>query len=100
MASINTRPWRAKDYASVPQDDEPVELLPEPGQVPEEADGGGSSSRESLQQASSLLSAEHNEESYDSAEARVAHDTYDWNVDEEKSKSSFYLFLLTISIGG
>lgn len=100
MANINPEPWRARDYASVPQDDDLGEVFPEPYQVPGKIDNGDHQSSNPSQENSSLLSAKQTDDDADSAHGDLASDSLDWNDTEEKSKSAFYLFLLTVSIGG
>lgn len=100
MANSSPEAWRAKDYTSVSQNDEPVASSSEPYRVPGKADSAGGPSRESSQQDSPLLSAEDLGSDIDPALDGAAHDYVNWDDDREKSKSSFYLFLLTISIGG
>lgn len=99
MANTNPEPWRAHDYTSVPENDEPVEPFPEPEQVPGKADSSGGSSRESSQD-SPFLPPQYLENDRDPAHDGVASGHVDRNDDREKSKSSVYLILLTISIGG
>lgn len=100
MAHTNPEPWRANDYTSVPQNEEPVEPFLEHDRVPAKVDGAGGSSWEPSQQNSPLLPAEdvENDRGHDDDEAAISYDV--WQDDSEKSKSSFYLILLTISIGG
>ena len=105
MANINSESWRSKDYTSVPQHDEALETFPDTGQVPGKGGRTGSPSWEPSQQNSPLLSAEHideddDDDDNDPDQIGLAHGPVDWSNDREKSKSLFYLFLLTISIGG
>lgn len=100
MAHTNPGPWRANDYTSVPQDDEPADPSLESNHVPAKADGAGGSPREPSQQDSPLLSTQPLENDHDHAHDGVANGYVDWEDDREKSKSSFYLILLTVSIGG
>ena len=100
MAHTDQKPWRANDYTSVPQNDEPVESFLEPDEVPAKADGAGSSSWEPSQQNSPLLSAQHPENDRDHVQGSIVDSYIDLSDDRENSKSSFYLILLTISIGG
>jgi hypothetical protein len=100
MAITNPEPWRVKDYASVPQDDDLGEVFSEPYQVPGKVDNEGNHSADPLQENSSLLSAKPtDDDDADSAPGDSAHDSIEYDG-EEKSKSAFYLFLLTVSIGG
>ena len=100
MAPTNPDPWRANDYTSLPQNDESAEPFVESNQVPAKVDSAGSSSWEPSQQDSPLLSTQTLDNDHDHARDEVAHGYVDWEDDREKSKSSFYLILLTISIGG
>ena len=100
MAHTNREPWRANDYTSVPQNDEPTEPFLESDQVPAKADGAGSSSWEPSQQNSPLLTAQHLANDHGHPHDGAANGYLDWNDEREKSKSSFYLILLTISIAG
>lgn len=100
MANISPGPWRVKDYTSIPQDEEAHETFSEHDQGPGKEDRVSSPSWEPSQQDSPYLSTEHVANDDDPAPEEAPNGRDDWNDDREKSKSSFYLFLLTISIGG